>query len=147
MTRFGLIGGSLNEVNGSEGRRPDFLSAGPATTMACADCCSPHSRSAAAGVKRLHMVTPVQTNIVRVSARGPTFGPDACLHSAPISPGNDPHRLLAFGNRLIDGWEKSSSNRYRGKSSSVISTVMVVEDSIWIGPYGPSNSITVCWLC
>jgi len=147
VTRFGLIGGSLNEVNGSEGRRPDFLSAGPATTMACADCCSPHSRSAAAGVKRLHMVTPVQTNIVRVSARGPTFGPDACLHSAPISPGNDPHRLLVFGNRLIDGWEKSSSNRYRGKSSSVISTVMVVEDSIWIGPYGPSNSTTVCWRC
>jgi hypothetical protein len=64
-----------------------------------------------------------------------------------IAPENDPHRLLGFANFLGDGWEKPSSNRYGGKSSSIASMVIVVEDSIWIGPYGPSNSTTVCWLC
>jgi len=93
------------------------------------------------------MVTPAQANIAR-SVSAPIDVRTRCLFTLGARPlGNDPHRLLAFGNRLSDGWEKSSSNRFRGKSSSAVSTVMVVEDSIWIGPDGPSNSTTVCWVC
>lgn len=61
--------------------------------------------------------------------------------------GKDSRRFLAFGNRLSDCWAKPLSNRYGGKSSSTASKVTVVEDSIRIGPCGPSSSTTVCWLC
>jgi hypothetical protein len=61
--------------------------------------------------------------------------------------GNDPHRFVPFGNRLGEGWAKPSSNRYGGKSASTASTVTVVEDSIRIGPYGPSSATTDRWLC
>ena len=60
---------------------------------------------------------------------------------------NDRHGFLRFGNRLSDGWTKPSSNRYGGVSCSTASTVTMVEDSIRIGPYGPSSSTIVCWLC
>jgi hypothetical protein len=80
-------------------------------------------------------------------SRGAPVAPNlvgACLKRMART---DRYRFLRFGNRLGDDWAKPSSNRYGGKSSSIASTVMVVEDSIWIGPYGPSNSTTVCWLC
>jgi len=64
---------------------------------------------------------------------------------APLT-GSRAYRLGAFGKRRNDGWAKPPSKRCGGKASTVISTVMVDEDSMWIGPYGPSNSTTVRWL-
>ena len=80
-------------------------------------------------------------------SRGAPVAPNlvgACLKRLART---DRYRFLRFGNRFSDGWAKPSSNRSSGKSSCVASIVMVVEDSIRIGPYGPSSSMIVCWLC
>jgi hypothetical protein len=61
--------------------------------------------------------------------------------------GSRAYRLGVFGKRRSDGWATPSSNRCGGKISSEISTVIVEVESIRIGPYGPSNSTTVRWLC
>ena len=84
------------------------------------------------------------------------IGATTMSRGAPVAPNlvgawrmarTDRYRFLRFGKRLSDGWAKPSSNRCSGTSSCVASIVMVVEDSIRIGPYGPSSSTTVCWLC
>ena len=57
------------------------------------------------------------------------------------------YRLIRFGTRLSEGWVKSFSGRCTGRSSSAVSRVTVVKESIWIDPYGSSSATTVCSLC